>query len=141
MTAALKAVGAAKLALLGLALTALTALAATSPSLPAAADAGQATASAAAQHGKGPSVAHGGEADDVAARLTENKVRLLSPLDHLLAQLQANAKANHHAIDALERIIARISAGEHGLGHASQSVTSHGSPVDHPGPNDHPGPP
>lgn len=134
MVGLLKAMGVVKAALAVGTLTAVTAFAATQVSLPAASDDGQAHASAAAAN----SVQTGKDVTTVTDRLATNKARLLATLDDVLGRLEANAHVNAHAIDALTKVIDRITNGDTGLNRASDAVANGGALSDHPTANDHP---
>ncbi len=77
----------------------------------------------------------------VTDQLAANKARLLAALNAVMDRLTANGHANQHAIDALQKVIDRITNGDTGLNRASDAVTNGGSSTNHPTPSDHPGQP
>lgn len=149
-----------KLAMLLALAGAIAVIAAPPADLPEAADAGQARAEAGAANADaadGQPADEGSDADadaahteDVIATLTENQERLLATL-----QLVLDERADEHAAEALEAVIARLSTENIGLTRAAEAVSSgggapadlpgaaegHPSGHDHPSAEDHPGRP
>ncbi len=103
----------------------------------------------------GDAAASAGSLDAAAiqARLAANGARLLATLEAVIARLQATAKANAHAVAAVQKHVDALKAGASGLDRASKAVGGAGgsghptkstlpAPAqDHPGPGSHPGKP
>jgi hypothetical protein len=80
-----------------------------------------------------PSAKDDSSGRDIAAfatRLAANEARLLATLKSVLARLQATAKANAHAIAAIQKHVDALAAGETGLDRASKAVGGNGGSKD-----------
>ena len=88
----------------------------------------------------------------IQARLLANETRLIATLEAVVARLQANAKANAHAVAAIQKHVDALKAGDSGLNRAAEAVgktdkattakpTLPDKAANHPTPGNHPGKP
>jgi hypothetical protein len=154
-----KALGVVKGAAAVTVLTAVVAAGAVQATLPSQSANGQAHATAGAANGQssqnnGPSTQGDTQKPDTQAvtdQLAANQQRLLANLNAVLQRL-TDAGANQHAIDALTKVIDKLTNDDIGLNRAQEAVSNQGggppAPVpassagtDHPTSTNHPGRP
>lgn len=152
MIGLIKALGVLKLTVITAVLTTVVVAGAVQASLPSQATNGQERAGAAGANGHGQDQpanenAQGPDKAAVVERLGQNRDRVIANLNRVLALLQ-DSNANQHAIDALQKVIDRITDGTVGLNRASEVVANGGgnagpppAAADRPTPADHPGRP